>query len=189
MCNNARAGEETHTQVDFEKNNFSTASPKSVEAKASVSPSEEKKEKSSAQKEKNIPPLSEVLSFAKDNVANVDLEKVKVRYNSWVAAGWRRQDGNVFEWKSRIIAATQYLQLSAPTQKTVSPPPPPSPENEELAKQLRQKLSEDQNIIADCSNPRYKHYIPLPKSIAEQTNEAFIYRAQKLLEPQKAEQK
>ena len=61
----------------------------------------------------NIPALEEFINYAKEKKTDINIESVKLKYESWKVAGWK--DGNdkdIINWKSKLLNTIPYLKES-----------------------------------------------------------------------------
>lgn len=69
----------------------------------------------------NIPSIQEFVSYAVSKKPNVNLEAVKLKFDSWVIAGWKNGNGKpIKNWKSSLNNTLPYLkenETKKPTQK------------------------------------------------------------------------
>lgn len=65
------------------------------------------------EKKNNIPAFDEFLEYALENKPNIDIEKVKFKYEAWKLNGWKKQNGNKLQeiknWKSTLLNTIPYL--------------------------------------------------------------------------------
>lgn len=87
--------------------------------KALISPLQEAKDKDKDKvKEKDkekvkekIPELIEFINYAKEKKADVNIDSVTLKYESWKVAGWKDGNGkDILNWKSKLLNTIPYMQ-------------------------------------------------------------------------------
>jgi len=74
----------------------------------------QKKEKSSAKKEKNkpaeIPTMEDFVAYGKENKPNVQISALELKFKAWFANGWRTgKDKEIKNWKATLLNTLQFL--------------------------------------------------------------------------------
>lgn len=82
---------------------------------------EEKKKEE--EKKEDIPSLAEFLEYAKEKKSNVDIESVKLKYESWRVLGWKSGKGvQIKNWKSTLLNTLPHLKEAKPKAKSNGAP-------------------------------------------------------------------
>jgi len=85
-----------------------------VEVEVEVETEEETEEESKDKKTDKIPPDFETFKvYAIENKSNIDLDALKLKYNSWIENGWKtngKAPKKIVNWKSTLLNTLTYIK-------------------------------------------------------------------------------
>ena len=78
-----------------------------------TNPIKERKENKEEKENKNIPSIDEFVAYALSLKPNVNIENVKLKFNSWLVNNWmvsrQGKDTPIKNWKTTLSNTIQYL--------------------------------------------------------------------------------